>query len=237
MSLYINQGPGGPRTTSRIWTPGDPGQPNRADSKEELLSFCPKPEHVPCVADGCGNLCYIHPLRESRRSSVYWQWLKLKHCLRCRNLLDAHGLELAELVAMWEKQNRRCYKCDKLLTDPRATVPDGKQREVKIDHDHKICPPRKHSCQRCHRGLACQFCNSHALAVMSRGLWALPEKPEDVADWLRFLGAEDRDRLRRALALFPEQSNRQVPQQRSRGGPSPAEATLTPAGLRLDQAG
>lgn len=40
-------------------------------------------------------------------------------------------------------------------------------------------------------------------------MWLLPEG-DDLTRWLEFLGPEDRDRLRKALTLFPEQPVRRV---------------------------
>jgi hypothetical protein len=46
MSLYISKG-WGKKASTGIWIPGDPDQPNRADSKQELLSFAPSPQELP----------------------------------------------------------------------------------------------------------------------------------------------------------------------------------------------
>jgi hypothetical protein len=141
-------------------------------------------------------------------------------CRRCQNLRNYHNLELAELVALWEVQNRQCYYpgCSKVLTDPRIpdqrpVQGDGGTWNLRIDHDHAICPQRNHSCKECRRGLACHICNTRALA---QRLWNLPEQPRELARWLEFLGPEGRDRLRAGLIQFPEQPVRRVAR-RSRG--------------------
>lgn len=169
---------------------------------------------------------YVVPRRESRAGRAdlgHWQWLRLGVCLRCQGLRSNHGLKLAELVAMWEAQGRQCYKCSKPLPDPRIIIAGvrGRGRAAKIDHDHKICPNKGHSCERCRRGLACNACNCHDLAISSRvGLWVIPQKDEDLGTWLEFLGPDDRDRLRKALTLFPEQPARKVSR---RQGSAPEE--------------
>lgn len=45
-------------------------------------------------------------------------------------------------------------------------------------------------------------------------MWVPPKGDGDLARWLEFLGPADRDRLRQALTLFPEQPARRVPQRR-----------------------
>lgn len=126
--------------------------------------------------------------------------------MRCQNLLQHHGLELAELVAMWEAQDRRCYRypdCSRTLNDPRLD-PENKARgqgKIVIDHDHQKCPKTFHSCKRCRRGLTCHNCNVKDLAITRRGLWTLPEDKE-LDRWLEFLGTDERDRLRDALDCF-----------------------------------
>lgn len=136
--------------------------------------------------------------------------------MRCRNLWKNHRLELVELIAIWEAQDGCCYRCRELLTDPRIPVrgmgskgPDGTWT-IKIDHDHKICGQGDHSCNRCRRGLACHHCNVRALSVTT----SLPESEDGLVWWLEFLGPADRDRLRSALTLFPEQPVRRVSRRR-----------------------
>lgn len=51
--------------------------------------------------------------------------------------------------------------------------------------------------------------------MRSVGSWVLPEGG-DLRRWLEFVGPEDRDRLRQALTLFPEQPARRVTRRRSR---------------------
>jgi len=183
---------------------------------------------------------YIHPRKESRAGRIdlgRWTWLRLGVCRRCQSLRSHHGLELPELVALWEAQGRRCYRypdCPKLLADPRQPSPergashkgeDGTW-EIRIDHDHQICPKVQHSCERCRRGLACNACNCHDLAISSRvGLWVIPEQDRDLNSWLEFLGPEDRDRLRKALTLCPEQPARKGSRRQSRSESAPEEAT------------
>ena len=152
-------------------------------------------------------------------------WCRPRFCRRCFDLRNHHGLTLTDLIGIWEKQERRCFKCSKVLPDPRIIIAGvrGKGREAKIDHDHRICPKACHSCERCRRGLACQACNTHSLALRTVGLWVLPEETEKLVQWLEFLGPGDRDRLRQALTLFPEQPARRVSRQRPTGKP---DATL-----------
>lgn len=213
VSLYISQG-FGPKA-ARIWTPGDPGTPNRAGSKQELLSFCLQPDPLPCPSAECGNMRYIAAQPCPRRR--YWFWSQRKHCSRCKSLRGDHGLELTELIAMWEAQDRRCYYCRGKLGDPRA----NRHGSAAIDHDHRICPQGKHSCERCRRGLACNECNVQELSLRSTGTWVLPQGG-DLTRWLEFLSPADRDRLRLALTLFPEQPVRRPHPQQSQ------EATVIP---------
>lgn len=220
MVLYIAQGRGRGSST-KIWESGDCGQPNRADSKEELIAFCPEPDPAPCPAAGCDGLRYVMPKREPRAERAdhgRWQWLRMGLCLRCQHLRGGHGLTLAELVAMWESQDRQCINCRRTLPDPRIiTSVRGGGRDAHIDHDHRICPKQGHSCEKCRRGLVCVSCNTHPLALRTVGLWVLPEEAEKLARWLEFIGPEERDRLRAGLALFPDQSARKVSRRRSRG--------------------
>ena len=227
MALYVVKGRGS-GSSKEVWNPGDPGHPNRADSKEELLAFCPKLDTLPCPAADCDGLRYVLPKREQRAARVdlgRWHWLRMGLCLRCQHLRSNHGLTLAGLLAIWESQDRRCYKCAKLLPDPRIIVAGvrGRGRAAKVDHDHTVCPKNGHSCDRCRRGLACNACNCHELAISARvGLWLLPQDG-DLGRWLEFLGPEDRDRLRAGLTLFPEQPVRKVPRRRS-----PGESNVVP---------
>ena len=156
--------------------------------------------------------------------------MRLGVCLRCQGLRTCHRLKLIELIAIWEAQDRRCYKCAKELPNPRIIVGGarGKGREAKIDHDHKICPKGSHSCERCRRGLACNACNTHVLSMRtskSTGFWIPPDSTEDLRRWLEFIGPADRDRLRKALTLFPEQPARGVSRRKSRA-PEGAGAAL-----------
>ena len=168
MSLYINEG-WGKKAFTEIWIPGDPRQPNRADSKQELLSFIPPPQNLPCPNIECRNTCEIPCLRVHG----YWRWTRGGQCLSCRHLMNRHQLKLTELIALWEAQNRRCYlypDCPKMLTDPRFSREGGGQSIdgtylSRIDHDHSICPAKKHSCENCRRGLVCQGCNTWRLAA------------------------------------------------------------------------
>lgn len=216
VSLYIigGRGAGGHRN---IWVPGDPGTPNSADSKVELLRWSPQPERLSCANAECGNLTQVYAL--SRRGG-YWSWCVNRFCRRCFDLRRWHGLEFPELVAIWEAQGRQCYRpeCSHMLTDPR--LPSEGRRAgihkadgswvIRIDHDHKICPQDRHSCEKCRRGLACNHCNCQPLSIKSGGSWILPEKPGDLTRWLEFLGPEGRDRLRAGLIQFPEQPARRM---------------------------
>ena len=205
------------------WTPGNPGSPTRADSKQELLSSVPQPEPVPCPDPECDRVRYVQSQRRGRGQLRYWKWVAWPSCQRCHNLRFRHGLDLAGLLAIWEAQGRRCYRypeCQKVLEDPRVIVNGG--RDARIDHDHGICPQVEHSCERCRRGLACNICNTHALSVRTTGFWVPPEG-DDLVRWLEFLGPGDRDRLRQALTLFPEQPVRRVSRRQSRGEREPGE--------------
>lgn len=209
MSLYIVKGRGSGATRT-IWIPGDPGQPNHADSKDELLAWSPRPGSRPCSNAECAHFSQVYPHAPYGR----WQWANGNFCRRCFDLRRYHGMELPELIALWEAQDRRCFQCSEMLTDPRLPSegkgpssygPDGTWR-IRIDHDHKICPTkRSHSCERCRRGLVCTPCNCHPLSIRSTGSWILPESDDNLRRWLEFLGPGDRDRLRQALTLFPEQ--------------------------------
>ena len=193
------------------WRPGDPGVPTLADSKRELLAFCPEPAPLPCPCTECDNPRFIF----AHASRGRWYWIKSARCRRCQELRNRHGLELTDLIATWEKQGRQCFRCLKALEDPRImSSVRGRGRDAKIDHDHKICPQKSHSCDRCRRGLACTACNTHALAIRTIGQFTLPQGDE-LARWLEFLGPAGRDRLRQALTLFPEQPVRTASRRRS----------------------
>jgi hypothetical protein len=143
----------------------------------------------------------------------------MSRCRRCQELRNRHGLELTDLIAIWEAQGRSCYRCSAPLPDPRIIVAGvrGKGRDAKIDHDHKVCPKTGHSCERCRRGLACNACNTHGLALRTIGIFNLPQDSE-LAHWLEALGPGERDRLRKALTLFPEQPARRPSRQKPRKG-------------------
>jgi len=242
MTLYIVQGRGS-GTTRQIWVPGDPGQPNHADTREELISSCPPPDSLPCPAVACDNASWIWPRKDRRERHPdrdNWQWARMRFCRRCQGLRNHHGLTLIELIGIWEAQDRKCFKCSKELPDPRIMVTGipGKGRQAQIDHDHRICPKASHSCERCRRGLVCIACNTHSLALRTVGLWVLPEAPAELVQWLEFLGPTDRDRLRQALILFPEQPIRRVRRPRSEPVPQEAGATLFDLdGYRLPASG
>lgn len=219
MTLYVTTGGWGAGSVKKVWVPGDPGHPTCGDTKDELLQS-PGPEVPPCSNAECINQTQVYV----RSGRGYWYWTVNRFCRRCYTLRSLHSLELPELIALWEAQNRCCYQCSKPLADPRLPQmgrkaslnrPDGTSL-IRIDHDHRICPKASHSCVRCRRGLACNGCNCQELSVRSRGMWILPQGG-DLRGWLEFLGPEDRDRLRKALTAFPEQPVRKVPRRRSSG--------------------
>lgn len=96
--------------------------------------------------------------RENRprtRSAAYTERKRIKNRERYRNdaehrerskaytIARMHGMSLDEYRNYLA---RGCWICGDT-----ATV---------IDHDHNIgCPPMRHSCDKCRRGPACQFCN------------------------------------------------------------------------------
>ena len=160
----------GPGRPAEIWTSSAFKLPVMADSKQELISFVSAPEDLPCLDKECSNMRKIYPHHIEGR----WRWTRQKWCLRCVQLRGRHKLELVDLIALWEAQDRRCYRypdCPKVLTDPRFSrdgggrSPDGTWMS-RIDHDHKICPRKKHSCELCRRGLVCQGCNTWELAIL-----------------------------------------------------------------------
>ncbi len=217
MGLYVTQRAG---RAPLVWTPADQGSPNRADSKQELISFCPAPDPPVCQSPACENMRIVCPSAPSGFNRL-WRWQTKIRCFRCNNLYYHHGLELAELIAIWEAQKRRCYHCHETLDSPCDSARrkgDRWGRNIVIDHDHKICPKANHSCGKCRRGLTCNSCNQQDLSARTRCLWVLP-KDEKLSRWLEFLGPEDRDRLRKALAVFPEQPARQGSRRRSRETP------------------
>lgn len=193
MSLYISQ-----RfhfDQRKIWIPGDPGLPTSADTKQELLPWRPTPP--PCPATECNRKCIIQPVLHHK--SGYWRWQHRYLCDRCKFLRYSHGLELTDLIAIWEKQNRQCFQCSRTLIDPRLNVSRKRADTIKIDHDHMICPRKVHSCERCRRGLACCSCNVNELAIKKAGFWILPEDDKDLSRWLEFIGPEGCNRLRKML--------------------------------------
>ena len=227
MGLYISQGVG-MALIVRAWNPGDHGSPNRADSKQELLSYCPLPDPHPCRSAECDSMGMIIPGRPTGHHR-FWTWSRQRGCRRCSTLRYRHHLELAEFIALWEAQGRRCYRypeCPRMLADPRTPV-NGKQGtagewEIRIDHDHRVCPRPRHSCDQCRRGLVCTLCNVHELSVRSVGFWLLPER-DGLRRWLEFLGPADRDRLRDAIGAFPDRPVRRVPRRQE-----PQEAAVIP---------
>jgi len=214
MGLYVTTGIRGTGAFRKTWTPGDPGQPSQADTKQELLAFCPPPETLTCSDADCDRIRYAWA---HLRKGGYYQWSMKRFCQRCQVLRQRHGLSVAGLVAMWEAQGRRCYRypeCSRILSDPRAVIVGG--RDARVDHDHNICPRKEHSCERCRRGLACNICNTQALSIRTSGWWVLPQGDADLRRWLEFLGPGDRDRLRKALTLFPEQPARRTSRRKPR---------------------
>lgn len=210
MSLYISQGSGsGVKIVA--WSPGDPGIPNRADSKEELQAHCPLPEPLPCRNAECNNMG-VTGVGRPTKGHRFFCWNRHAECYRCYGLYNRHKLRLIELIALWEAQDRRCYHCSRMLADPR--LGEIKGESLRVDHDHNICPQAHHSCKRCRRGLACKSCNVNQLAIRTAGWCVLPQG-DSLAGWLEFLGPADRDRLRAGLTLFPEQPVRRVPRRRS----------------------
>lgn len=194
MSLYISDGKG---LRFRIWNPGDPGQPNGADSKQELLSACIRPDPYPCRMPECKRPGRVNP-RRSNYNENHWGWNRDRTCNTCQNLHSCHGLYLTELVTIWEEQEHRCFRCCKILSDPRDPV---RQEKLNIDHDHTICPKMYHSCKRCRRGLACMRCNSYSLAIMTpEGFRMLPQNSDTLQEWLEFIGPDERERLYGALS-------------------------------------
>jgi hypothetical protein len=67
-----------------------------------------------------------------------------------------HGLSLAELTTILERQAYRCAVCE-------ASI-----REIKfaIDHDH-ACHPGSTGCFRCVRGVLCYSCNTWLTARLT----------------------------------------------------------------------
>lgn len=200
MSVYSSKsGLGVSRTP---WTPGSAGIPNVADSKEELRSLCPKPEPFPCRYEECDKPGQIF---SKKQRSGTWHWERTHTCGRCYALWVYHHLQLTDLVSMWKEQEKRCFQCNRFLADPR-TANGRKSRDlngvqkIRIDHDHKICPQKDHSCEKCRRGLVCQSCNINELSERSYAFWPLPESDEEIRRWLDFIGPEERQRLHDHLA-------------------------------------
>lgn len=197
MSVYSSKSGNG---ISRIpWTPDSKGIPNVADSRHELYSLCPQPEAFPCRHEECDRVGQISA-KKAPRSGI-WHWERTHACGRCYALQVYHHLELTELIIIWKQQNKRCFLCTRLLTDPRITegrksrAEDGTWR-IRIDHDHKICSQKKdHSCNKCRRGLACQSCNVNELSERSYIFWSIPKNNEELDRWLEFIGPENRKRL------------------------------------------
>ena len=198
MALYITRR--GKGCTRKIWTPGDSGQPNAADTKEELFSFCPRPVSSSCSMPECLNLVIATSSKPYAKGRS-WRWQVPSKCSRCNHLETRHHMTLTELAALWEEQERQCgnKKCRKTLLDPRS-VSGRKMWKVHIDHDHQICPQASHSCKRCRRGLLCNFCNTQDYAIRKAGLWILPQGDE-LDRWLKFIGPDECNRLREALAI------------------------------------
>lgn len=231
MTVYIvRQGRG---TTWTVWSSGDPGIPNCADTKEELLSFCPPPEGRICKQIGCSDEIPYRPVKKSSANwrqltdaqrnwltdntisiprAETWRWSLTWICVRCNRLRSVHHLEVSELIALWEAQGRKCYTgCGKVLNHPRATSnTDGRKDylqnkgNIKIDHDHGICPQKEHSCKKCRRGLACHYCNTTILAERFVP-WTI-EAGGNPDYWLRLLGTDNPElaigRLTDAITLL-----------------------------------
>jgi hypothetical protein len=209
MSVYYIRSGSGRVIEPQPWEPGNLPLPNVAESKDELLSLCPKPEPLPCKAQECSNPGTVWPkqIRSTRNVSRRWHWARASTCARCNQLWICHKMRLTDLMALWETQDRECFRCHRDLTDPRASYFDREVRGDKswrpnIDHDHRVCPQRGHSCEHCRRGLVCQRCNLVDLSQRSKGFWVLPESDDDLRDWVKFLTPGERDRLRDGLARF-----------------------------------
>ena len=117
MTIYTTEGRGS-GSVKKTWKFGDPGHPNHADSKEELLAFCPKPDSPPCLNAECDEMGFVVP----HASRGDWMWVKMTYCRRCQDLRNHHGMVLTDLLAIWEGQNRSCYQCLKALPDPRIII-------------------------------------------------------------------------------------------------------------------
>ena len=212
MALYISQSSGRQGTLGvKSWRPGDTGVPNLADTKEELLLSCPKPVGF------CSNLECLDQVRVTPHRNKRWGWSKGKLCHRCLDLRHDHGLELTELLALWEKQDRSCYCCGRELDHPRANR-QRSELSINIDHDHKICPPaknergiqkRSHSCERCRRGLSCRDCNMRVLT--EKAFWS-PIASRNPSYWFLILGTDNYqiaiNRLHDAISLLQESALR-----------------------------
>jgi Recombination endonuclease VII len=93
--------------------------------------------------------------KRRRETARHARWLsknrdrvKAARIARGETLWQKHRLRPADLAAMRESQDNRCYLCGGELS----------QSNWRIDHDHRCCPPLK-SCSRCRRGIACNNCN------------------------------------------------------------------------------
>ena len=66
-----------------------------------------------------------------------------------RSQLKVYGISIDKYFEIRNKNNGRCYTCNKEETTKRHS----------IDHDHNCCPGKK-SCGKCIRGLLCHRCNT-----------------------------------------------------------------------------
>lgn len=66
-----------------------------------------------------------------------------KDYFKTYRLKSNYGISLQEFNLMYEKQNKKCYICEKKI--------EG--RDVKVDHDHKTGKVRKLLCHNCNTSL------------------------------------------------------------------------------------
>ena len=112
-------------------------------------SFYPKNKDGSVLRTICKKCMYKYQIRWVKKNrekvDVYHQNYKNKHSdrLKSKDLKRRLGITLDDKNRMIEKQNSRCYVCDKKLEFSQCCV----------DHDHNTGKIRKILCTNCNKGL------------------------------------------------------------------------------------
>jgi hypothetical protein len=93
--------------------------------------------------------------------------------------LKKYGLTIEEYERKLLSQSSACAIC-------RSKDP-GNGVRFAVDHDHRCCAERKHSCGKCVRGLLCARCNQALERIENAPIW-LEQAASYLRSWRRDLG-------------------------------------------------